>query len=142
VKVGITQRLTLLWSTFFVVALVLFAAVAAAFVDRSAQRALDQRPLAQAALAADSIDQGKARLDPDLPKLQLADSGIAVYRNASVVQVSGERPPGDTLRVAAMLPTDTPVTVASPEPYRVVVHSVSDAPALRIAAFASAEPVR
>jgi sensor histidine kinase regulating citrate/malate metabolism len=54
VRIDITQRLTLLWSVLFLVALVLFAAFAAAFVDRSAQVALDQRLLSQAALAAGS----------------------------------------------------------------------------------------
>jgi two-component system OmpR family sensor kinase len=142
VNIGITQRLTLLWSLLFLAALVVFAGVAAAFVERSAQVALDDRLLAQAALAAGSIDQGKARLDPDLPKLQLADSALVVYQNGGVVEVAGDAPARDALRTAAGLPPDTPVTVASPGPYRVVVHPVNDAPALRIAAFASEEPVR
>jgi signal transduction histidine kinase len=142
VKVGITQRLTLLWSVLFLVALLLFAAFAAAFVERSAHVALDQRLLAQAALAAGSIDQGKARLDPDLPKPQLADSALVVYKNGRVVQVSGDAPPQTALREAATLAPDTPVTLRTPASYRVVVHPVSDAPYLRIAAIASEEPVR
>jgi signal transduction histidine kinase len=142
VKVGITQRLTLLWSVLFLAALVVFALVAAAFVDRSARVALDGRLLAQAALAAGSIDQGTARLDPDLPKLQLADAALVVYKQGRVVQVAGDAPPRGALGTAATLPPDAPVTITAPAPYRVVVHSVNDAPDLRIAAFASEEPVR
>jgi hypothetical protein len=61
-------------------------------VDRSAQVALDQRLLAQAALAAGSIDQGKARLDADLPRAQLPGFALAVYKNGRVVQVAGAAP--------------------------------------------------
>jgi two-component system, OmpR family, sensor histidine kinase MprB len=142
VKLDITQRLTLLWSVLLLVALVLFAAFAAAVVGRSAQLALDQRLLAEAALAAGSVDQGKSRLDPDLPKLQLAGSALAVYKNDAAVEVTGEIPSRDVLRSAAHLPPDAAVTIGSRTRYRVVVHPVSDAPALRIAAFASEEPVR
>ena len=142
VKLGITQRLTLLWSALFLVALVLFAALADAFVGRSAQDALDQRLLAQAAVAAGSIDQGHSRLDADLPKPLLAESALVVYENGSAAQVTGDAPPPGVLRAAAALPADTPATIASPGPYRVVVHPASDAPSLRIAAFASEEPVR
>jgi signal transduction histidine kinase len=141
VRVGITQRLTLLWSVLFLAALALFAAFAAALVDRSAQVALDQRLVAQAALAAGGMDQGSARLETDLPKPQLADSALVVYERGAVVQVVGDRPPRDTLRAAATLPPDTPATIGSPS-YRVVVHPVSDARYLRVAAFASEEPVR
>jgi signal transduction histidine kinase len=142
VKVGISQRLTLVWSLLFVAALVVFAGLAATFVDRSAQVALDQRLLAQAALAAASIDQGKARLDPDLPQMQLAASALVVYFNGRVVQVTGESPPQNVLRAAATLPPDTLATVTSSESYRVVVHPVSDAPSLSVGAFASEVPVR
>ena len=139
-RFGITQRLTLLWSVLFLAALALFAAFAAAFVDRSAQVALDQRLLAQVALAAGSVDQGAARLDPDLPKLQLADSALVVYKKGNAVQIAGDAPPQNALRAASALPPDIPVTVGSPAAYRVVVRPVSDAPYLRIAAFASEEP--
>jgi signal transduction histidine kinase len=142
VRFGITQRLTLLWSVLFVAALVLFAAFAAAFVDRSAHVALDQRLLAQVALAAGSVDQGTARLDPDLPKLQLADSALVVYKKGAIVQVAGDSPPRNVLLAAVAVPPDSPVTVGSSASYRVVVHPVSDAPYLRIAAFASEEPAR
>jgi signal transduction histidine kinase len=65
-----------------------------------------------------------------------------VYENGSAAQVTGDAPPPGVLRAAAALPADTPATIASPGPYRVVVHPASDAPSLRIAAFASEEPVR
>jgi signal transduction histidine kinase len=93
VKIDITQRLTALWSVLFLVALVLFAAFAAAFVDRSAQVALDQRLLAQAALA--------------------AGTAAGLSRSPSI-------------RMAASCKSPAPF----PRPY------------LRIAAFASEEPVR
>jgi signal transduction histidine kinase len=142
VKLGITQRLTLLWSVLFLAALAVFAGFASAFADRSAQLAVDQRLLAQATLAASSIDDASARLDPDLPKLQLADSALVVYKNGSVVHVVGDRPPAGLLHDAARLPLDTPVTIPSPEPYRVVLHPVAGSRGLRVAAFASEEPVR
>ena len=142
-KLDITQRLTLLWSVLLILALVLFAAFAAAVVGRSAQLALDQRLLAEAALAAGSVDQGRSRLDPDVPKLQLAGSALAVYKNGTVVEVAGDVPPRDVLRAAAQLPSDAAVTIASSRPpYRVVVHPAGDPPSLRVAAFASEEPVR
>ncbi|MDB5043416.1 MAG: sensor histidine kinase [Candidatus Eremiobacteraeota bacterium] len=141
-KIDVTQRLTLLWSVLFLVALAVFAAFAAAFVDRAAQVALDQRLLAQVALAAGSIDQGRARLDADVPRPQLPGFALAVYKNGRPVQVAGAAPPPGVLRDAAARPLGVPVTISSPAPYRVVVESVSDAPSLRIAAFASEEPVR
>ena len=141
-KLGITQRLTLLWSVLFLGGLVVFAGFASAFVDRSAQLAVDQRLLAQAVLAAGSIDEATARLDPELPKLQLADSALVVYENGNIVQVVGDRPPAATLGDAARLPLGAPVTIPSPEPYRIVVRPVSGRPGRRVAAFASEEPVR
>jgi hypothetical protein len=123
VKLDVTQRLTLLWSVLFLTALAVFAAFAAAFVDRSAQVALDKRLLAQAALAAGSIDQGKARLDADLPMPQLPGFSLVVYKNGSLVQVAGAAPPRRKLRDAATLPLGVPVTIASPASYRVVVHA-------------------
>jgi two-component system sensor histidine kinase MprB len=142
VKLDITQRLTLLWSVLFLVTLALFAAFAATFVERAAQAALDQRLLSQAALAAGSIDQGKARLDRDAPKPQFAGSAFAVYKKGRLTQVSGDPPPMSILAAAAELPDDTPVTLAARDPVRVVVHRVNDAANLRVAAFAAEEPVQ
>jgi signal transduction histidine kinase len=124
------------------VTLALFATFAATFVERSAQSALDQRLFAQASLAAGSIDQGTARLDHDVPNLQLAGAALAVYKDGRVVQVAGETPAPNVLTEAATLPADTPVTIATPDPYRVLVHPVGDTPNLRVAAFASEEPVQ
>jgi signal transduction histidine kinase len=142
-KLGITQRLTLLWSVLFLIALGLFAALAATLVERSAQLALDERLQAQAVLAAGSIDQGRARLDSDLPKLPVADSAVILYRGSRAVQVVGDAPPREIVAAAAVLSPDVAATLSSSnEAYRVVVHARSDAGYLRVAAFASEEPVR
>jgi len=142
VKLSITQRLTMLWSVLFILTLVIFAGLAETFGARSAQVAVDQRLLAQTAVAAAGIDQSAQRLALDMPREPLVESALVLYRGRSVIQVIGEAPPRDVVRRAALLLPDRPTTLTLDESYRVVLHTVGDGSNLRIAAFASELPVR
>ncbi len=138
---SVTQRLTALWSALFVSALILFAALATTFDARSAQNALDQRLLAEAAGASTSVDSGSATIDGDLPRVALADSALVLFRGSSPVQIIGERPPARSLRLAASIAPDLPATIVGHEYYRVVIHRIKESSPLRVAAFASEDPV-
>ena len=138
---SITLRLTALWSVLLVLALFLFAALASAFGARSAQFAVDQRLLAETAMVAGGVDPRSGKLEDDAPRSALRNSTVVVLRGSEAVQVLGERPADDVLRAAARLPPEVPATVTSAEPYRVAVRLVPESPSLRVAAFASEDPV-
>lgn len=140
-RLSVTQRLTALWSALFVGALVLFAALATTLEARSAQIALDQRLLAEAAVAATSVDTVPGRIDTDLRRALLAGSSLVVYRGSTPTQILGEPPSPPALAAAASIPPDIPVTIVADEPYRVVAHMVPESSSLRVTAFASEDPV-
>ncbi|MBC5810537.1 MAG: HAMP domain-containing protein, partial [Candidatus Eremiobacteraeota bacterium] len=138
---SITQRLMALWSALFFVALVVFAALATAFEARSAQIALDDRLLAEAVVTADGIERGSAKIDTDVPRASLAGSTLVLYRNSVPIQIIGERPAARALRQAATIAPDLPVTIVEDDSYRVVTHRIAESSPLRVAAFASEDPV-
>ncbi len=138
---SVTQRLTALWSALFVSALVVFAALATTFDARSAQIALDQRLLAEAAVASTRVEHVPATISGEFPRVTLADLAIVLYRDALPVQIIGEKPSQLALNLAASVAPDVPTTIVGDEPYRVVTHRVNDSSPLRVAAFASEDPV-
>jgi len=140
-KLSVTQRLTALWSALFVAALTVFATLATAFDARSAQIALDQRLLAEAAVASTRVEPEAGTIKGSLPRGALADSALVLYRDQRPIAILGERPSAATLELAAGVPPDVPLTIARDEPYRVVTHRVNDASSLRVAAFAAEDPV-
>ncbi|MDQ6924792.1 MAG: HAMP domain-containing histidine kinase [Candidatus Eremiobacteraeota bacterium] len=138
---SITLRLTALWSALLVLALLLFATLAIAYGARSAQNALDQRLLAESALAASSVEPRSGLVDVDTPRSTFRNSTVVVFRNGNPIQVVGERPAADALRATRSLEAGVAATVSSDEPYRVAVRAVPEAPSLRVAVFASEDPV-
>ena len=140
VRLSVTQRVTALWSALFVAALIAFAAFASAFDARSAQMTLDQRLLAEAAVAATSLEGGSVGIDADLLRVTLAGSALVLFRGSTLIQILGGRPAPAALAIAASLAPDVPVTIPGTEPYRVVAHDVESS-TLRVAAFAAEDPV-
>ncbi|MEA2718423.1 MAG: two-component system, OmpR family, sensor kinase [Candidatus Eremiobacteraeota bacterium] len=138
---SITVRLTALWSALLVVALLLFATLAIAFSARSAQQSLDQRLLAETAVVASSVEPKSGTIDADAPRAVFRNSTVVVFRDGKPVQVIGERPGDGALRAAAALAPDVPATVVADEPYRIAARLVPGVPSLRVAAFASEDPV-
>ena len=141
IRFSITQRLTALWATLVIAALVIFAALATAFDARSAQIALDQRLLADAAVATTRIDARTERVARIRPRASLGDAALVLYRDGRVRQILGEAPSPDVLARAGSIGLDLPMTLVGDEPYRVVVHRRGEGSPFRIAAFASEDPV-
>jgi signal transduction histidine kinase len=125
-----------------VVALLIFATVAGVLLTRGAENALNERVLAQVTLAASALDGQTGRLDHDFPKLPIAGSAVAVYRRGTLVQVIGDRPPADILRAGATVAAGSAVVLSGSRPYRIAVDEKTDAPGVRVAAFASDLPIR
>lgn len=123
IRLGISQRLTFLWTLLFTIGLVLFVLLAASLVEHEQQRALDDVLIARATEAAATFQATGKPDEPEAVPENAVGFAMLVFRGSRLVESRGTPLSADVVRRIPTLASGRPETVGDIVAYRVFVQA-------------------